>query len=179
MAVQKYISDASMHMWALLRIVLGYIFLWAFLDKLLGLGFATCKDKVSGLVDVGCSQSWLQGGSPTKGFLTNATQGPFEDFYQKLAGQAWVDLLFMLGLLVIGLGLLLGTWVRFAAFAGIAMVLLMWSALLWPANAPGVDEHIIYALVLFGIALTADHQAWSLNSWWTKTKIAKTLPFLK
>lgn len=179
MAIKNYINNASMYMWSLLRIALGYIFLWAFLDKLFGLGFATCKNKVSGLVDVGCSQSWLQGGSPTKGFLGHATTGPFKDFYHNLAGQAWVDWLFMLGLLLIGLGLLLGTWVRLAAFAGIVMMLLMWSALLWPANSPGVDEHIIYALVLFGVALTADHQAWSLNTWWAKTRIAKTLPFLK
>lgn len=179
MALKKYVADGSLYVWALLRIALGYIFLWAFLDKLLGLGFATCRSKATGLVDVGCSSAWINGGSPTKGFLGNAVTGPFADFYHKLAGQAWVDWLFMIGLLAIGLGLLLGTWIRFAAFAGIVMVLLMWSALLWPANTPGIDEHIIYALVLFGIALTADHQPWSLNSWWSRTKIAKAIPFLR
>ena len=179
MAVQKYINDASVYMWSLLRMVLGFVFLWAFLDKVLGLGFATCKAKATGLVDVGCSSAWINGGSPTKGFLGNAVTGPFADFYHKLAGQAWVDWLFMLGLLVVGLGLLLGTWVRFAALGGMVILLLMWSALLWPANTPGIDEHIIYALLLFGIALTADHQTWSLRSWWAKTSVARALPFLK
>ena len=179
MAIKKYVTDASMYTWAILRIALGYVFLWAFLDKLFGLGFATCKAKSTGLVDVGCSSAWINGGSPTKGFLGNAVTGPFADFYHNLAGQAWVDWLFMLGLLVAGVGLLLGTWIRFAALVGIVMFLLMWSALLWPANVPGVDEHIIYALVLFGVALTSDHQAWSLNSWWVKTRLAKSLPFLK
>lgn len=179
MSVKKYVTDASMYVWSILRIVLGYVFLWAFFDKLFGLGFATCKDKLTGLVDIGCAQSFAQGGSPTKGFLANATTGPFQDFYQNLAGQAWVDWLFMLGLLIAGVGLILGTWVRLASLVGIVMLVLMWSALLWPANSPGIDEHIIYALVLFGIALTADHHAWSLNSWWSKTKIAKALPLLK
>ncbi|MBI2588602.1 DoxX family membrane protein [Candidatus Saccharibacteria bacterium] len=179
MSLKKYVADGSLYAWALLRIVLGYIFLWAFLDKLFGLGFATCKVKASGLVDVGCSQAWVNGGSPTKGFLANATTGPFQDFYHNLAGRAWVDWLFMLGLLVIGLGLLLGTWIRLAAFAGIVLMLLMWSSLLWPANSPGVDEHIVYAIALFGIALTAEHQAWSLRSWWLKTRLAQVLPFLK
>ena len=164
---------------ALLRFAMGWTFLWAFLDKLFGLGFATCKAKATGLVDVGCSSAWINGGSPTKGFLAGATTGPFQDFYRNLAGQAWVDWLFMLGLLVAGLGLLLGLWVRLAALAGIILMILMWTALLWPANSPGIDEHIIYALVLFGVALTADHQAWSLNSWWAKTRVAKALPFLK
>src|SRR3989344_1126967 len=133
MAVQKYINDASMYMWSLLRMALGYVFLWAFLDKLFGLKVATCKG-----ADYGCSSAWMNGGSPTEGFLGNATTGPFIDFFHKLAGLAWVDWMFMVGLLVVGVGLLLGVWVRLAALSGIIMLLLMWSALLWPANTPGI-----------------------------------------
>ena len=179
MALKKHVADGSMYAWALLRIAFGYIFLWAFFDKLFGLGFSTCRDKVTDVINGGCSQSWAHGGSPTEGFLGNATQGPFQDFYHNLAGQAWVDWLFMIGLLVIGLGLLLGIWVRLAAFAGIAMMLLMWSALLWPANSPGVDEHIIYAIALFGIALVDENQVWGLRRWWLKTRLAKIFPFLR
>ncbi|HSW78896.1 MAG TPA: hypothetical protein VLF88_02690 [Candidatus Babeliales bacterium] len=179
MAVKKYVADSSMYAWALLRIALGYVFLWAFLDKLFGLGFATCKDKLSGAVNLGCNQSWIHGGSPTTGFLGHATTGPLANFYNNLAGQAWVDWLFMLGLLVIGVGLLLGIWVRTAAFAGIVLFILMWSALLWPVNTPGIDEHIIYALALFGIALVDEHQVWGLRKWWLKTSVAKSVPFLR
>ncbi|HSX18216.1 MAG TPA: hypothetical protein VLE51_02595 [Candidatus Saccharimonadales bacterium] len=179
MAVKKHVAEGSMYAWALLRIVLGYTFLWAFLDKTLGLGFATCKDKISGAVDVGCSQAWVHGGSPTSGFLGHATSGPFANFYHHLANQAWVDWLFMLGLLVVGVGLLFGIFVRFASFTGIVMLLLMWSALLWPVNSPGIDEHIIYAIALFGIALIDEHQVWGLRGWWLKTSIAKSLPILK
>src|SRR5581483_6262855 len=169
MAVKKYIAEGSMYAWALLRIVLGYIFLWAFLDKLFGLGFATCKDKITGTVHFGCSQSWLHGGSPTTGFLGHATTGPFSNFYHNIAGQAWVDWLFMVGLLVVGLGLLLGIWVRFASLVGIVMLLLMWSALLWPTNSPLVDEHIVYAIALFGIAMIDEHQVWGMRKWWLST----------
>ncbi len=179
MALKKYIADGSMYAWALLRIALGYIFLWAFFDKLFGLGFATCKNQITGSVDVGCSQAWIHGGSPTTGFLSRATTGPFTDFYHKLAGQAWVDWLFMLGLLVVGAGLLFGLWVRTAAFIGIVMLLLMWTALLWPVNTPGIDDHVIYALALFGIALVDEHQVWGLRRRWVKTSLAKALPFLR
>src|SRR3990172_2236065 len=134
MSLKKHIEDGSLYVWALLRLGLGFIFLWAFFDKLLGLGFATCKDRVTGVVDLGCNDAWINGGSPTTGFLGNAVTGPFADFYHNLAGLAWVDWLFMLGLLVAGVGLLLGTWIRFASLVGIVMMLLMWSALLWPAN---------------------------------------------
>src|SRR5689334_12004100 len=43
---------------ASLRLLTGFVFLWAFLDKTFGLGYATASGK-----------GWLDGGSPTKGFL--------------------------------------------------------------------------------------------------------------
>ena len=58
-----------------LRILMGFIFLWAFLDKTFGLGVATPADK-----------AWIAGGSPTTGFLSNAVQGPFATFFNSLAG---------------------------------------------------------------------------------------------
>src|SRR5579872_4725997 len=172
MALKKHVADGSLYAWALLRIVLGYIFLWAFFDKLFGLGFSTCKG-----LGVGCSQAWGHGGSPTGAFLAHATSGPFVHFYHSLAGHAYVDWLFMLGLLVVGFGLLFGIWVRAAALIGAVMLLLMWSSLLWPTNTPGIDEHIVYFIALFGITLTDENQVWGLRKWWLKTSIAKSVPF--
>ena len=67
---------------------MGLIFLWAFIDKVFGLGFATTADK-----------SWIAGGSPTTGFLQFGVHGPFAGFYHSLSGIPIVDVLFMLGLL--------------------------------------------------------------------------------
>ncbi len=125
-----------------LRIVMALIFLWAFFDKLLGLGFATTPEK-----------SWLQGGSPTTGFLTNGTHGPFASLFQSLAGIAVVDWLFMLGLLFIGLTFLVNRYIKGGAIAGIAMMLLMYLAALPPENHPFIDDHIVYALVFMVFAL--------------------------
>ena len=83
--------------WGLLRISIGWIFLWAFIDKLFGLGFATTSEK-----------AWISGASPTSDFLTFGTRGPLVGFYQGLAGNALVDWLFMIGLLLVGLALILG-----------------------------------------------------------------------
>ena len=68
----------------------------------------------------------------------------------------WADWLFMIGplsLLGIGLALVLGFTMRIAASAGVAMLVLMWSAVLPPANNPFMDDHIVYALVIVAIAL--------------------------
>ena len=122
---------------ATLRIVMGFIFLWAFLDKVFGLGFTTSPGK-----------AWIKGGSPTSGFLSSAVKGPFVDFFHSLAGVAAVDCVFMAGLLFVGLTLIFNKFVKWGAVAGILMLLFMYLALLWPANNPIIDEHIVYILVL-------------------------------
>lgn len=156
-------SNSGPYAQAILRIVLGYVFLWAFFDKLFGLKYATCGGK-----PIGCSQAWLHGGSPTTGFLGHATTGPLANFYHHLAGHPLVDWAFMVGLLFVGVGLVFGSWIKSASVAGIAMLLLMWSALLWPANVPGVDEHIIYILVLSTFLFQSSPQKWTVRLPWLK-----------
>lgn len=119
----------------LLRIVFGFIFIWAFFDKLFGLGFATARDK-----------AWILGNSPTTGFLSNVN-GIFRGFFKVLAGQGIVDWLFMLGLLLIGLALVLGIAMKIAAYSGSVLMFLMWLAELPLQNNPLIDEHIIYIFV--------------------------------
>ena len=105
-------SDKVAYVWAMLRIGLGAIFFWAFLDKMFGLGFATCRSDETGAIQTGCADAYVEGGSPTTGFLKFATQGPFADFYQGLAGSSVVDMLFMAALLGIGVSLILGIGVK-------------------------------------------------------------------
>ncbi|OHB10232.1 MAG: hypothetical protein A3H60_01855 [Candidatus Zambryskibacteria bacterium RIFCSPLOWO2_02_FULL_44_12b] len=127
--------------WFKLRLVMGLIFLWAFVDKLFGLGFATKSEN-----------SWLNGGSPTSGYLLNATHGPFAEFFKSLAGVAVVDWLFMVGLLFVGLTLLINRFVSWGAIAGGVMMALMWLSAFPPANNPVLDEHLVYILVLVLLA---------------------------
>ncbi|MEV4084025.1 hypothetical protein AB0J43_27560 [Nonomuraea fuscirosea] len=127
--------------WAIARISIGWIFLWAFLDKAFGWGFATPANK-----------AWIAGGSPTTGFLKGSGENALGGFFSSLAGQAWVDWLFMLGLLGIGTALVLGIGTCIAAI-GTIMLVLMWAAELPLANNPFMDDHIIYAIVLIGLAL--------------------------
>lgn len=125
-----------------LRLIMGFIFLWAFLDKTFGLGFATAPEK-----------SWINGGSPTSGFLSFGTKGPFAEIFQSLAGVALVDWMFMLGLLFVGLTLVFNKYVKWGCMAGVVMMILMWLATLFPENNPIIDEHIVYAFVLAMLAI--------------------------
>jgi thiosulfate dehydrogenase [quinone] large subunit len=152
-AVESSRERALRYVLGVLRLALGWIFLWAFLDKTFALGYSTGVDPETGAVDRFGDAAWINGGSPTEGYLSFATSGPFAGLYQSFAGAVWADWLFMLGLLGIGLALMLGVALRITAVCGVLLTVLMWSSVLPPANNPIIDDHIIEALVFVVLAL--------------------------
>jgi len=154
--------------WILIRLGLGWIFLWAFLDKLFGLGFSTAAEN-----------AWLAGGSPTTGFLSFATTGPLAGAYQVLAGNVAIDWLFMLGLLFLGVTLILGIANRLAGYIGALLMFLMWTSLLLPEHNPLIDEHIIYLFLLVGISIVKPGKWFGLGEWWTSIGVVKKHPILE
>lgn len=149
------------------RIVMGWIFLWSFLDKTFGL-MATKP-----------SSSWLSGASPTAGFLKHATRGPFAEIFQNMAGNSVVDWLFMLGLLGIGLALILGIAMRIACWSGIVMMTLMWLAVLPPEHNPIVDKHIVYILLFFLLMISESGSYMGLYKTWKEVSLVSKYRFLK
>jgi thiosulfate dehydrogenase [quinone] large subunit len=161
-----------------IRLSIGWVFLWAFLDKAFALGHETGVDPATGAVDYFGPAAWIHGGSPTAGFLGHAVQGPLADFYSGLAGNAIVDWVFMIGLLGIGVALLLGIGMRIAAASGAAMLIMMWSAVLPPANNLFMDDHIVYALVLVLLALTGAGRTFGFGKTWERLPLVAHRPFL-
>ena len=168
---QKLLSPKYMPgkgLWAILRVAMGWIFLWPFLDKTFGLGFATSAEK-----------AWLEGGSPTFGFLKFGTHGPLAPFFQGLAGSGVVDWLFMLGLLLIGLALVLGVATRIAGYSGAMMLFLMWLAQLPPEHNPFLDDHLVYIVILIALVIVRASQYCGLGKWWVKTKLVRKYPLFE
>lgn len=141
---------------AVARIVLGLVFLWAFLDKMFGLRFATAPAKAV-----------VNGGLPTKGFLLSV-DGPFAPFYHSIAGQSWADWLFMAGLLGLGIALVLGVGLRIAAVAGTVLLAMLWGASLPLTTNPVIDEHVVFITLLWVIFFNMANPALSLAGWWRK-----------
>ncbi|HLZ62123.1 MAG TPA: hypothetical protein VKR06_34700 [Ktedonosporobacter sp.] len=154
------------YLWALTRLCLGWTFLWPFLDKLFGLGHETTA-----------AHAWMNGGSPSLGFLSGSV-GPFAGIYHSIAGAGWVNWMFMLGLLGIALALLMGIGMRIAAVAGAVLLVLMWSASLPPQDDLFMDNHIVYALVLLGLAVVGAGNTLGLGHWWTQTSLVRRFPWL-
>lgn len=128
--VVKYLSKYKSEeiLLGLLRISLGLIFLWAFVEK-------------AGL--------WFSGGSPAAGYLARGTSGIFADFFASIAYDPFVNHMYMFGLFSVGTALTLGFASRLATIGGVTMMLLIYSGKLPPAHHPILDEHIVYILVLF------------------------------
>jgi thiosulfate dehydrogenase (quinone) large subunit len=159
-------SVVARYVLAVLRIVVGWTFLWAFLDKLFGLGYATPA-----------ARAWVDGGSPTKGFLSSST-GPFAGFYHDLAGTGLANWLFMLGLLGIGTAFLLGIGMRIAAAGAATMYVMMYTVILPPETNPVTDDHILGALIVVALALLAAGDTLGLGRWWKRQPVVTRYPWL-
>lgn len=162
-----------------LRFAIGWIFLWPFLDKTFGLGYSTAGAK-----------SWINGGSPTKGFLGHVQVGPFQSAFRGMAGNGFIDWLFMLTLLGVGVALMLGVVLRIAAISGSILLVLMWAAE-WPmaqhtsvgdatsSTNPFLDDHLVFVICLVIIAALGTASARGLGKWWCSRPIVAAHPIMR
>ena len=146
---------------AALRVVLGFYFLWAFVDKLFGFGFATPAER-----------AWINGGSPTTGYLSGV-KGPFAGVFNAIAGQAWADWLFMAGLFGIGVALILGIGTRIATVSAVLLLALMYLASFPLETNPIIDDHVVYALAIAALGLLGAGDVYGLGRTW------KALPIVQ
>jgi thiosulfate dehydrogenase (quinone) large subunit len=158
---------------AVARISTGFVFLWAFFDKTFGLGYSTPSAK-----------AWINGGSPTKGFLSSVDVGPFQSLFHTMAGTWYANGLFMLAMLAVGVALIAGIGIRIAAGAGVLVLAMMWLAE-FPldrttadgkpsaSSNPITDYHFVYGVGLVALALTYAGHTWGLGRRWAQ------LPFVQ
>lgn len=179
-AVTSGVADKAL---AVLRIGFGLTFLWAFFDKLLALGFSTgavlnAQGAKTG-TDFFSKDAWIHAGNPTLGFLKFGASGPFKGFYNAIAGEAWVNVLFMLALLGIGIALTFGIAMRLGTIAGFVLYLMMWTVALWPATNPMIDDHILGALSMVVLGLTLAGNTWGAGTTWARTDLVRRFPVLR
>jgi thiosulfate dehydrogenase [quinone] large subunit len=160
--------EKQQYIWVGVRLALGWTLLWAFLDKTFGLGYATAS-----------SNAWINGGSPTSGYLQYASDGLLASFWNGLSGNSVVDALFMLALIAVGVATILGVGQKISGIAGAALMLLLWSTTLPPANNPIIDDHIVYAILFIGMTIVKPGRWWGLGNWWANTSIVKKFPILE
>lgn len=142
-----------------LRIVIGWYFLWAFIDKIFGFGYLT-----------GSGKGAIDGGKPAQGFMTHAA-GPFAGFFSSISG-AWADYVFMLALLAIGVALITGCGLKITSIAATLLLAMMYLAE-FPLGAaagtytnPLFDDHWIMALAAILFWFTRAGDTFGFGRWW-------------
>ncbi|ELZ92655.1 hypothetical protein C441_10563 [Haloferax sulfurifontis ATCC BAA-897] len=128
----------------LLRVVMGWTLFQGGVTKLVT------------YLDADPSNNWT-----AAGFLANGIPegNPLMGLWGSMAGSPLIDMLNMWGLTLAGLAIILGAFVRFSAFWGAIMMLFYWAAALEGGILAGlplahgwvVDDHIVYAVLLFGL----------------------------
>ena len=120
---------------AIMRIVVGFFFLWTFLDKTFGLGFSTPRQ-----------MAWINGGQPAQGFIKGvAVNSPFGGAFELLANPI-DDWLFMGGMLGVDIALTLGIGLKVSAIAASALMVSLYLAL-WPIGTGGTENAATNPLV--------------------------------
>ncbi|MFB6144146.1 MAG: DoxX family membrane protein [Candidatus Nanohaloarchaea archaeon] len=147
-----------------MRLGMGWIFLQAGMQKLL-------------------DPTWT-----AAGYLRNVPSGnPFIPFWEMLAGNPAVDALVIAGLTLIGLGLILGIFVRWDAFWGSVMMLFFWASSLEGGLMQGlpvahgwvVDSHIVYVTLLVALGEFGSGRILGLDRRLEEHSFVEQRPWLK
>ncbi|GAB3668579.1 DoxX family protein [Halopiger thermotolerans] len=142
-----------------LRVIMGWTFFYAGITKIL-------------------DPEWS-----ARGFLLNAIPdgNPFVGFWTTLAEEwLWlIDPLNAWGLTLVGLALILGAFVRWSAFWGAVMMLFYWAASLPLAHGIVIDDHIVYALLLFGLGAFGAGRLLGLDGYLEQTEVVQKHPRLR
>lgn len=123
------------------------------------------------------------------GYLANAVPegNPFMGAWSAMAGNPLVDQLVMWGLTLTGVALILGAFVRWSAFWAALMMMLFWAAALQGGPAAGlplahgwvVDDHVVYAALLFGLGAIGAGRIAGLDTYIEQLNVVQHNAWLK
>ncbi len=132
---------------AALRIVVGIIFLWAGLEKVIGAGSSGFTAAGFLQFGTGGTLGWpFVSGEVAEGTIFNPTQGIWTGLAANETLMGIIDVLVPWGQIGIGLSLTLGLLTRFGAAMGTLMMLFFFLAA-WEFEHGIVNSHLTYAVV--------------------------------
>ena len=155
-----------------MRVTMGWVLLQGGLSKLIT------------YLNADPSDNWT-----AAGFLQFAIPegNPLMGLWGSFAGSPLIDILVMWGLTLTGVGLMIGALVRFNAFWGAVMMLFFWLASLQGGLFAGlplehgwvVNDHIIYAILLFGLGAMGAGRILGVDAYIEKMEFVQNNSWLK
>lgn len=161
---------------AVLRALMGTLFVWAGVEKILGIGLAAGKTwSAGGYLKFATLGSWP---GSTAGDVIN----PFHDFWVGLASNPQVlsiiNILVPWGELGIGVALVLGLGTRFAALMGTLMLGSFYLAG-WSFDLGIINSQLVYAFVTAFLGVAAAGQVYGLDRYVERMSIVRRAPQLR
>jgi thiosulfate dehydrogenase [quinone] large subunit len=151
----RYDRTATGYAMVTLRLVMGWALLYPGINHLTGM--AGFQKATAGMMAGAASTA----ANPFAGYFA---------MLQPYAGMlAWMN---ALGLALAGAALMLGAFVRLAGLAGAVMMLNYWAASLPLEHSIVVDDHIVYALLLFGLGALGAGRILGLDAVFEETRLA-------
>ena len=139
-------------------------------------------------LQAGLAKLFTPGGWTAAGYLGNAIPAgnPF-GFWSAMVTAPLVDPLVIWGQILIGLALLVGAFVRFAAFWGAVQMVLFWMSHLEGGLLAGfpiehgwfVSSHIVYALLLFGLGAIGTGRILGVDQYLEETEFVQSNRWLR
>ena len=160
-------SERGQYVLAIGRILIGWMFLWAFLDKMFGLGYETPA-----------GQGVIDGGSPSS-YVEYMTSGLFEGLFKAIAGNGFIDFLLMAGLLILGITITLGIFTKITTISSIAFFLTMFCIVVPPADNPLIDYHVVYLVFMIAVYYLGGYDRLSLFPKWKELPMVKEFPIIE
>ena len=161
---------------ALIRIAMGWVFLFAGIEKFLNLDGGT-PFSAAGFLKFGTAGSW-PGVDLAQGDYLN----PTHPFWASIAGNAGlisvINVLVVFGELAIGAALILGLFTRFASLMGVIMLSFFYIAA-WDFSLGIVNEQLMYAIVTGGLGIIGAGQVFGLDTVIEKTEFVRKTPVLR
>lgn len=159
-----YISGRYLGFVGLARIVIGLIFLWAGLEKVLGSGAGGFD--ASGFLKFGTGGSlgWpFVTGEVAEGTIFNPTHSLWTGLADNATAMSIINILVPYGQIGIGVSLILGLFTRFGAAMGTLMMIFFFFAA-WDFAYGIVNQHLTYAVVTFGLAVIGAGNFYGLDA---------------
>jgi len=161
----EYSGNAIAYAILILRVTMGWIFLQAGIDKLL-------------------DPEWTAAGYLQFAIHEN---NPFTFLWANFAGSPAIDFLVMWGLTLTGLGIILGALLRWNAFWAAMLMIFFWASALQGGLAEFlplehgwvVDEHIVYAALVFGLGALGAGRILGVDAVLEKTRFVRKNTWLK
>jgi thiosulfate dehydrogenase [quinone] large subunit len=164
---------------AILRIGIGFVYLWAFISQGLGVVYTNHTENVDVAAPTevhyewefsyDADNGWITSGfshSPTEGYIENNTHGPLAFIPQNLP-VGLVDFMWIFAIGGLGIALALGICSRIAGWGGFLLNLMIWFSVFPPSTNPVIDaEHFMFAFILLLLMWLQASNYWGIGRWW-------------